>query len=95
MDFGKIAGTVVATANTTGVEGQTFRIVELCDHAETTKNKYLIALDTLGAGPGEFVLVAQGSSARQTSWSDKKAVDAVIVGIIDLVEEKDRIVYRK
>jgi len=49
----------------------------------------------MGAGSGEMVIISQGSSARQTEISDKKPVDAIVAGIVDLIDEQGEIVYRK
>jgi microcompartment protein CcmK/EutM len=91
----RVAGTVVATESVDGIDRPTYLIVDPCDAAGRGSGKHLVALDTVGAGFDEIVLVAQGSSARQTTASDKKAVDAVIVGIVDIVEEASRVTYRK
>ena len=55
----------------------------------------MIALDIVGAGRGEIVLVSQGSSTRQTPGTIDKPVDALIVGIVDSVDENGTVVYRK
>jgi len=49
----------------------------------------------MGSGPGEVVLVSRGSSARQTEETKDRPVDAVIIGIVDLVEEKGKLVFKK
>lgn len=95
MVVAKVLGTVVATVRIDGVDRPTYLLVEQCDTHGMGRKKYLVALDTVGAGPEELVLLSQGSSARQTAVSDKKAVDAVIVGIIDSVEQEGRETYRK
>jgi len=55
----------------------------------------IIALDVVGAGPGELVVLSQGSSARQTPETDKTAIDAVIAGIVDAVDVGGKTTYRK
>lgn len=95
MQLARVAGTVVATESVDGIDRPTYLIVDPCDAAGRGSGTHLVALDTVGAGFDEIVLVAQGSSARQTAASDKKAVDAVIVGIVDIVEEASRVTYRK
>lgn len=57
--------------------------------------KSLVAIDTVGAGEGEIVLVVSGSSARQTTKTQNTPVDAVIMGIIDSIELEGKVVYRK
>ncbi|MFP4638177.1 MAG: EutN/CcmL family microcompartment protein [Spirochaetaceae bacterium] len=95
MQLARVSGTVVASKNADGVDRPTYLIVDPCDTQGQGSGKHLVALDTVGAGFEEIVLVAQGSSARQTARSDKKAVDAVIVGVVDTVEEARKVTYRK
>jgi len=52
-------------------------------------------VDLVGAGVEEIVIISQGSSARQTEVTFQKPVDCVIVGIVDMVEEYDKIVFKK
>lgn len=95
MQLAKVLGTVVATVRDDGVDRPKYLLVEQCDTSGDGKQKYLVALDTVGAGPEEIVLLAQGSSARQTALTHKKAIDAVIVGIVDSVEDRGRGTYKK
>jgi len=53
----------------------------------------LVVVDTVGAGQGEMVLVVQGSSARLTPETEKRPVDAVIIGIVDSVSLENRTVF--
>jgi len=95
MILAKIVGTVVSTKKNDSIDGASYRLVESCTQDGSTLGSYFVALDLLGAGPGELVLVAQGSSARQTGISKDKPIDAVIAGIVDIVEEKNKVVYQK
>jgi len=95
MIFARVAGTVVATVRSDGIPGAKFLLVELCDPQGRGRKDYLVALDGIGAGPGELVMVTQGPSARQMPFSDKKPVDALISGIVDLVDENGEVVFRK
>ncbi len=96
MQLARVTGTVVATRNVDGVDRPTYLIVDPCDtRGRGGGTQQLVAVDTVGAGFGEVVLIAQGSSARQTKPSDKKAVDAVVVGIVDKVDEAAEVTYRK
>ncbi|MDI3524790.1 MAG: hypothetical protein PWP60_1470 [Candidatus Atribacteria bacterium] len=95
MIFGKVVGTVVATRKNDGVSGLKYLLVRTCDSRGQDKGDYLVAVDLVGSGSGEMVLVSQGSSARQTEFTKQKAVDCVIVGIVDLVEEMGEIVFKK
>jgi microcompartment protein CcmK/EutM len=96
MIFGKIIGTVVSTQIDQGIKGNKCLLVQGCNYkAEEIKNIHIVALDLVGAGIGEVVLISQGSSARQTDTTFKKPVDAVIVGIVDMVEKGNQITFKK
>jgi len=58
-------------------------------------SSYVIAADAVGAGVGEYVLYATGSSARQTILTDKRPCDAVIMAIVDTWEIDGEVKYRK
>ena len=95
MVLGKIIGTVVSTQIDEGIKGRKCLLVQTCNEKAEGKNSYLVALDLVGAGIGEIVIISQGSSARQTEMTFKKPVDAVIVGIIDMVVKYNQITYKK
>ncbi len=95
MLIGRVVGTVVGTARSDGISGARYILVEQCSQRLLGTGDCHVVLDPLGAGEGEIVLVSQGSSARQTEISNKKPIDAVVVGIVDLIEEEDETVYRK
>ena len=82
MLAGKVVGSVVATRKNDKLIGNKFMIVEIVDRMRATAQQ-LIAVDNIGAGIGEFVLVAQGSAARIGCNMKDAPVDAAIVGIID------------
>ena len=82
MLAGKVVGSVVATRKNDKLIGNKFMIVELVG-SMTRDAKQLIAIDNIGAGIGEYVLVAQGSAARVGCDMPDAPVDAAIVGIID------------
>lgn len=94
MQLCRVAGTVTATRNADGVSGPKYLIVEACDSGGAGLGSRMVALDTVGAGSGELVFVSQGSSARQTAVSNGKALDAVIVGIVDMIEENSKVTYQ-
>ena len=95
MIFGMVAGTIVASQRSDEIPGAKFLLVEICGADGKGKGNFMVVLDTFGAGPDEMVLLSQGSSTRQTSVTKNKAVDAIVVGIVDLVETEGRLVYRK
>ena len=82
MLAGKVVGSVVATRKNDKLIGNKFMIVEVIDRMRATAQQ-LIAVDNIGAGIGEYVLVAQGSAARIGCDMKDAPVDAAIVGIID------------
>ena len=79
---GKVVGSVVATRKNEKLIGNKFMIVELVENM-SDKKQQIIAIDNIGAGIGEYVLVAQGSAARIGCNMQDAPVDAAIVGIID------------
>lgn len=85
MFIGKVSGTVVASRKVEGLSGFKLLLVKKLDLARKETGDFTVAVDVVGAGVGETVLVVSGSSSRQTERTDKKPVDAAIVGIIDTV----------
>ena len=81
MLIGKIVGSVVSTRKNEKLIGSKFMIVETC--AQTGDCKRIVAIDDVGAGIGEIVLVATGSAARIGCDHENAPVDAAIVGIVD------------
>ena len=88
MLLGKVIGTVVATRKDEELSGLRFLIVKACDFdGQTTGGGGIaVAADAVGAGVGEVVLYAAGSSARQTKVTKDRPVDATIMAIVDQVE---------
>ncbi|MBQ2897106.1 MAG: EutN/CcmL family microcompartment protein [Clostridia bacterium] len=80
MIIGKVVGSVVSTRKNENLIGNKFMIVE---PAHKTGTGNIVAVDNIGAGIGEFVLVATGSAARIGCNMASSPVDAAIVGIID------------
>ena len=81
MLIGKIVGSVVSTRKNEKLIGSKFMIVETC--AKTGDSKRIVAIDDVGAGIGEIVLVATGSAARIGCDHENAPIDAAIVGIVD------------
>jgi microcompartment protein CcmK/EutM len=86
MQLGKIIGTVVSTQKDEKLEGLTFFIVQFVDTDIKPVGGFVVAVDAVGSGVGEVVLVAAGSSARLTPTTEGKPVDAVIMAIVDILE---------
>jgi len=86
MILGKVIGSVWATKKDENLEGMKFLIVGYQDTDGSFTGDYDVAVDTVGAGYGEYVLIAKGSSARQTKLTHNKPVDSVIMAIVDKYE---------
>lgn len=82
MIAGKVVGSIVSTRKNENLVGNKFMIVEPVSKMRGETGT-LVAIDNIGAGIGEFVLVACGSAARIGCGMEKAPVDAAIVGIID------------
>jgi microcompartment protein CcmK/EutM len=95
MNFGIVAGSVVSDTKADTLPAAKYLLVQFCDQTGKVKDDFLVAIDDIGAGSGEMVLVTQGTSARQTETTDKKPIDAAIIGIVDLVDEHGKIAYKK
>ncbi len=87
MKIGRVAGTVVATICSPVFEGRRLLMVDLLDEKGRATGKDLIAVDSVGAGAGEMVLILdEGNGARQVLEAPDAPVRAVVVGIIDEIE---------
>ena len=86
MFLGKVIGTVWSTKKDDKLVGAKFLIVRKLDLDLKEKSDFVVAVDSVGAGEGEVVLVATGSSSRQTHFTQDKPVDAVIMAIVDKLD---------
>jgi ethanolamine utilization protein EutN len=86
MFLGRVIGTVWSTRKDENLVGAKFLIVRQLDLNLKEKDNFVVAVDSVGAGEGEVVLVASGSSARQTDFTKNKPVDAVIMAIVDKLD---------
>jgi len=84
--LGKVIGTVWSTKKDENLVGAKFLIVKQLDLNLNEKDNFVVAVDSVGAGEGEVVLVATGSSSRQTEFTKNKPVDAVIMAIVDKID---------
>src|SRR6187397_70011 len=104
MFLAKVTGHVVATQKDKTLNGQKLLVVEPLNvkYDEATKQpaslgntgRAIVALDTVGAGEGQLVLVVQGSSARMTEQTKNLPADAVIVGIVDSAQYAGKTFYQ-
>jgi len=95
MFLGKVVGTLVATQKEASLNGLKFLVVRRLSVANEDERGYVVAADAVGAGLGEVVMVATGSSARQTVMTDKRPCDAVIMAIVDSWDVDGREIYQK
>jgi len=101
MFVAKVTGSMVATQKTESMVGRKLLVVEPYQlDAETRRamigsGRSLVAVDTVGAGQGELVLITQGSSARLTPETKNLPIDTVIIGIVDTVHVEQACVYDK
>lgn len=96
MVLAKVVGTVVAAHKEARLEGIKFLLVERIDPATMQgKGDYAVAMDAVGAGPGEVVFYVAGSSSRLTAVTEGKPSDASIIAIVDNIELDGKLVYRK
>jgi len=95
MKLGRIVGTVVATRKDPKVDGLRLYLVQDVDLSMREKDSFVVAADAMGAGVGEVVLYASGSSARQTEQTQNRPVDAVVMAIVDHMDRDGETLYNK
>ncbi len=101
MFIARVSGSVVSTQKVETMVGYKLLIVEPyridAEHRDrlATTGRTFVAVDTLGAGTDDFVLITQGSSARLTPETKHLPIDAVVIGIVDIVHVDRDCVYRR
>lgn len=95
MNLAKVMGTVVSTQKEESLVGLRFLVLGVVDGDGRPTGASVVAADAVGAGVGEMVLFASGSSARQTRATDKRPCDAVVMAIVDSWEIDGNEKYRK
>lgn len=95
MMLGRVAGTLVASRKEETLEGLKFLVIRQIDVDDKETGGYVVAADAVGAGVGEVVLYATGSSARQTRYTHERPCDAVVMAIVDTWEVGGEERYRK
>jgi microcompartment protein CcmK/EutM len=96
MVIGLVVGTVVATRKEAELSSLKLLLVKPCDTAgRPTSAQPIVAIDAVGAGVGEVVLYASGSSARQTKVTKDRPVDATIMAIVDTIDQDGTVSYQK
>ena len=95
MLIARVIGTTVSTIKDEKITGQKLLIVQQTDETGKSIGKPFVAVDTVNAGAGDLVLTASGSSARQTTLTKDRPVDAVIMAIIDSLEVEGKTTFRQ
>jgi microcompartment protein CcmK/EutM len=95
MQIARVVGSTVATIKDEKLVGRKLLIVREADERGSAVGKPYVAIDTVDAGTGDLVLVAAGSSARQTTLTKDTPVDAVIMAVVDSLEVDGAITFRK
>lgn len=95
MLIGKVVGSVVATQKDEKLTSHKLLLVEKHDHNGAATSDYVVAVDSVGAGLEDMILYATGSSARQTTLTEGRPCDAVIMAIIDSWDMGGDNVYEK
>ena len=95
MLIGRVVGSVVATRKDEKLEHASLLVVQVHDQANEPKDQYVVAVDSVQAGVGDMVLYATGSSARQTTLTDGRPCDAVIMAVVDSWDLGGENVYEK
>ena len=110
MQLARVVGSVVATRKEESIQGLKLLLVRPLDDEGREFRPYthynvgdegresgnaIVSADAVGAGPDEIVLIAAGSSARQTAATDKRPVDSVIMAIVDSWYVGDDVKYKK
>jgi ethanolamine utilization protein EutN len=100
MFLARVTGSVVATQKVASMTGHKLLIVEPYRIDEKERNRLVptgrtfVAVDTLGAGQGELILICQGSSARLTPETEKLPIDAVVIGLVDTVDVGGQVIFK-
>ena len=95
MRIAKVVGVAVATVKDQRLEGGKCLLVAAADPVGEAEGSPFVALDMVGAGEGELVMIVEGSSARIASGDASRPVDAVIVGILDSLRHDGKMTYTK
>ena len=95
MLLGRVSGTLVASRKEPKLSGLKFLVLRQLDVDNTETGGYVVAADAVGAGVGEVVMYATGSSARQTEYTHERPCDAVVMAIVDTWEVGGDERYRK
>ena len=95
MLIARVVGDVVSTIKDDKIVGRKLLVVREVTTENEIVGKPVVAIDTVDAGIGDVVLIAQGSSARQTTSTKDTPTDAVIMAIVDSLDVQGKVTFRK
>lgn len=95
MRIARVIGSAVSTVKDATLVGHKLLLVAEADEHNNVTGPVFVAVDVVGAGSGELVLVAEGSAARHSGTTTGQPVDAVIMGILDSLEVGGTVTFRK
>jgi len=95
MELAKVVGQVVSTVRVKDLPHNSLLVVDMLDNQGNPTGRRDVALDTVGAGEGEWVLLVRGSSAARVCSSPDTPLDLAVVGIVDQVSSGGKTVYAK
>ena len=95
MRIARVIGSAVSTVKEPSLVGHKLLLVRESDESNELTGPVFVAVDLVGAGTGELVLVSEGSAARQSGTTKDQPVDAVIMGILDSLEVDGTVTFRK
>ncbi|GAA0476068.1 EutN/CcmL family microcompartment protein [Alkalibacterium psychrotolerans] len=87
MQIGKVIGSLVSTQKDESLVGKKLMVVRIINSDSSETDQEEVAVDTVGAGIGEYVLLTRGAAARKVFSSSADAVDSAIIGILDSIEK--------
>lgn len=95
MRIARVIGSAVSTIKTESLTGRKLLVLRPASPSDELAGEPFVAVDAVGAGAGELVLVADGSAGRHTPQTEDGPVDAVIMAILDSLEIDGRVTFRK
>ena len=95
MRIARVVGSAVSTVKDPSLIGHKLLLVRAADENDAVDGPVFVAVDVVGAGSGELVMVTEGSAARQSGTTSGQPVDAVIMGILDSLEVGGTVTFRK
>jgi microcompartment protein CcmK/EutM len=95
MRIARVVGSAVSTVKEASLVGHKLLLVREADEKNELTGPVFVAVDVVGAGTGELVLISEGSAARQSGKTTDQPVDAMIMGVLDSLEVDGTVTFRK